>query len=176
MRVKAMEKISYQHLWELDVLRGLAILGMLLFHWFYLLDFWNLGNTDLFTGGWEVFGNTIRNTFFMVVGAGVVLSYQHAESGLLFGLKTTKRGLILIFLGGLITVLSYFFASEQLIRFGVLSFIGTSLILLWPLVFRWYWLALITGLILSLKLWGGFGHSHHWWPIFLDSIRGIGRV
>ncbi len=165
--VKARQKVG-KRIWELDLLRALAVLGMLCFHWFYLLDFWDLKQTDLFIGRWEVFGNTIRETFFMVVGAGLVLSYQNSvkrnSSFLNYGLRTMKKGGLLLLLGGVITLWSFVFAPDQVIRFGVLSFIGTGMILLWPLVARWYLLAAFTLLILFIKQqWGSvWAHESLW--------------
>ncbi len=142
-------------IWELDLLRVLAVLGMLYFHWFYLLDYWNLQNADLFSGNWDIFGDAIRNTFFVVVGAGMTISYQKnvvKNKGLwLFGFKSMKRGLILLGIGAVITLLSFLFSPEEPIRFGVLSFIGAALILLWPLMFRWYYLFGFTVIILLLE-------------------------
>jgi len=154
-----MTETKSKRIWEIDGLRALAVLAMLYFHWFYLLDFWNIQNTALFVNGWEVFGNTIRNTFFMVVGAGLVLSYQHGQnkgqSLAQYGLKTIKKGLLLLAIGALITLWSYFFSPDQMIRFGVLSFIGAAMIILWPLVPRWYALAAFTAAILMVQYWYG---------------------
>lgn len=142
-------------IWELDLLRALAVLGMLVFHYFYLLDYWELKSTALFEGWWNILGDTIRHTFLMVVGASVQLSYQKQmakhKPWFSFGIKTMKRGLGLLIIGGIITVLSYFFSPDLPIRFGVLSFIGAALILLWPLMGRWYYLFGCTVFILLLE-------------------------
>jgi uncharacterized membrane protein len=167
-----MSDVKSKRIWEIDMLRALAVLGMLYFHWFYLLDFWDLKNTNLFVDGWEVFGNTIRNTFFMVVGAGLVLSYQHGlkkdQSYFDFGVKTIKKGLILLALGGIITVWSTFFAPDQIIRFGVLSFIGAGMMLVWPFVPRWYALAALTGVLLLVQtLFGETWSNESLWAYIL---------
>lgn len=146
-------------IWEIDLLRALAVLGMLYFHWFYLLDYWNLHQTALFEGGWDVFGDLIRSTFLIVVGVSMTLSYQKTlarkKSFFSFGVKTMKRGLSLLLIGGLITVLSYGFSPDMPIRFGVISFIGAALILLWPLVARWYYgLGLAVIILLAQKFIG----------------------
>lgn len=165
-------------IWELDLLRGLAVLGMFYFHWFYLLDYWHLQSTDLFSGAWNIFGDTIRQTFLAVVGASMQLSYQknkaQNKSFLHFGIKTMKRGLGLLAIGGLITMLSCFFSPDLPIFFGVLSFIGAALILLWPLMGRWYLLLGGTVFILLLEhflTWkqasiGAYilGFSADYWP------------
>jgi uncharacterized membrane protein len=146
---------SDHRIWEIDVLRALAVLGMIVFHWFYLLDYYQIQSIDLFNGGWEIFGDAIRYTFFAVVGAGLVLSYQSNRlkelSFWAFGIKKIKQGLTLLLLGGVITIFTLMVVPDQVIRFGVLSFIGAGMILLWPLVARWYLLLAFTLLVISIE-------------------------
>lgn len=163
-------KIKLPRIWEIDFLRALAVLGMLVFHWFYLLDYWALKETALFTGSWNVFGDIIRNTFFIVVGLSLGLSGQRqrakGNSFLSFGFKTMQRGFLLLALGAVITVVTQLVIPEAPVRFGVLSFIGVALILLWPLVGRWYFLLLLTVMVLGLDWLLAWQHES-WWAYVL---------
>lgn len=156
-------KTKPSRIWEVDLLRALAVLGMLLFHWLYLLDYWELKQTLLFEGSWNVFGDLIRNTFFIVIGLSLGLSYQRSKtksvSFLSFGLKTMQRGGLLLLLGGGIWLITLLVIPENPVRFGVLSFIGAALILLWPLVCRWYLLLSITLLVLGVFLVSDWRHE-----------------
>lgn len=146
-----------ERLWELDFIRGLAVLGMLVFHWFYLLVFWNVAEMELFTGAWDVFGDLIRNTFFLSVGLSLVISYQRhlttGKSRWQHAFKTLKRGGRLLFLGALATLFTLWYTPAEPIRFGVLSFIGAGVILTWPMLGRWYWLCGAAVLVLLLQAW-----------------------
>lgn len=129
-----------KRIWEIDFLRSWAVLGMIYFHVFYMLDFWDIKNTILFEGGWEFFGNTIRNIFFFLVGVGMVLSYQRHQAlkkppQEYYARQLTKGG-ILLFLGLVLTAISFVVLPEKPIRFGVLSFLGSSMILLLPFIHR----------------------------------------
>lgn len=157
-----------QRIWEIDFLRALAVLGMICFHVLYILDFWDIKKTALFEGGWEFFGNTIRNLFFLLVGVGMVLSYQRHKASKKpskeYYLKQLKKGGILIGIGLILTVLSLHFIPDQPIRFGVLSFIGSSMILLLPFIRSIRLLVLVVFLVLGAEyvlrdLWS---HESFW--------------
>ena len=118
-----------KRIWELDALRGLCLLAIILFHFVYdlvfLYDLADLRNPGVF----DFFGDWLGVLFFVISGICATL-----------GSRPVRRGIV-VFLGGIAvtaaTVCLYwlgFAGPEILIYFGVLHCIGVCM-LLWP-VFR----------------------------------------
>ncbi len=119
---------------ELDLLRTLAILGMVIYHAAYdLVTFygWNL-NID--QGGWLIFQQSIAITFLTLVGISFAISYSRTKSDLVWR-KFLKRGLIVFGCGMLVSFATYIVDPVTYVRFGILHLIGISIILL-PLFAR----------------------------------------
>ncbi|MCF7812489.1 DUF1624 domain-containing protein [Candidatus Gracilibacteria bacterium] len=140
--------------WEIDFLRGLAVWGMIAFHLFYLLDWYEITSYSLFSGGWKFFGDIVRNTFFLLVGISLFLSWQKSKYSKAFYLRHTKRAFLLLFLGAGVTFLSMIFTPDRIIFFGVLSFIGLGILLVMPFI-RWAWTLFLCGAgILLVHIYG----------------------
>lgn len=119
---------------ELDLWRAIAVLGMIIFHIIFFLNYFSVMPFTYYEGGWHVLARTVQWSFLLLVGIGIHLSFQKAQkqkfSYSKFLIKQLKRGLIVLFCGMLVTFFSYLFAPEIYIRFGILHFIGTSIIIL----------------------------------------------
>lgn len=138
--------------WELDFLRGLAILMMIAFHILSDLNF--LGNYDinLYSGFWFYFGRATASIFLVLIGVSLTISYSKPDKS--FN-KFLKRGLKVFFYGLIISVLTYLFVREAFVRFGILHLIGVSIILAYPFI-RFKYINLLIGLIfviLGIYLW-----------------------
>lgn len=108
--------------WEIDFLRFLAILFMVTFHLIYdLREFGNV-NVQYEYGFWRVVGATSAILFMIVSGI---------SSG--FSKANYKRGLKVLAFGMLVTIATYFFDSSSYVRFGILHFLGVSMLLFEPL-------------------------------------------
>lgn len=119
-------------------MRGLAVLGMIIFHFFFILDFYGIYQSEMFSGWWHVLGQFVRFTFLILVGIGMVISYQRSRSLL----RQVKRGIIVLIFAMVVTFATWFFVPDQYVRFGILHLIGTSIILL-SLIVRWRFIALL---------------------------------
>ena len=120
--------------WEIDSLRGIAIIVMIIFHAITVLSYFNVIDIDnnhlLLRGTIFVFARL----FLLLVGISLTLSYARLEdwNRKKIFLKYLKRGLI-IFSGGLaITLVSWFFIRKDFIIFGVLHLIGFAIIFAIP--------------------------------------------
>ncbi len=131
---------------ELDLLRTLAVLMMIVFHGAYDLHAFYGWNIDPFSGGWLVLQKSTASLFLLLVGAGFAISWDRARSQSQGDLriapgisnryhKYMKRGLGLIAIGMAISLVTYVIDPETYIRFGVLHLIGTGILLL-PLFSR----------------------------------------
>lgn len=107
----------------LDTLRGFTLLGMILYHflwdWVYIARIplaWYHG-----TGAY-IWQQSICQTFILLSG----FCWS-------FGRHPLKRGLIVFWSGGIITLVTMLLMPENLVLFGVLTLIGSCMILMLPL-------------------------------------------
>ena len=127
--------ISNQRYGEVDVLRAIAIVLMVLFHLVYDLKEFAELNIDYQAPLWFFIGKTSALLFIFISGL---------SSG--FSSSPVRRGLIVLFYGMVITVVTYLFMKEEYVRFGILHFLGVTMILS-PIIFR----------LSSRTLWGLVG-------------------
>lgn len=143
--------VRSQRLWEVDTLRGVAIVTMVHFHLMWSLWFFGVTpNINWWTGFWKYYQRSIACTFLLLVGVSLTLSYHAAmrrrgPNTRLFP-KFLKRGLKVFGLGVIISIVVWL-AGVGYMHFGVLHLIGFSIIAAYPLLrFRW----------LNLALWAVF--------------------
>lgn len=125
--------------WEIDALRGVAIVMMILYH--LLFDLQHFGGYDIRvrSGFWNTFADVTAFLFVFLVGISLSVSYGRAlvrqTNGHFRGFpKYLRRGAQIFGYGLLITVVTWFIDSEQYIKFGILHLIGLSIILAYPLL------------------------------------------
>lgn len=134
----------YTRFWEIDFLRGVAIILMIISNFATDLDYFNVYNFHAH-GFWWWFARAVASIFLLLVGISLTLSYSRArilkkqgeEKNLTK--KYIKRGLRIFGWGLLITVVTWIFMAYLLKRggfviFGVLHLIGASIILTYPLL------------------------------------------
>jgi len=116
---------------ELDIFRGLAISYMIFLHVLWDLDYFNILPLH---GGIYQFNKIVPLMFFMLIGICLSISYskKYQHDTKLMIRHLTLRGLWIIGLGMIITVVTLVFMPERPIFFGVLHCIGLSIILTIP--------------------------------------------
>ncbi len=102
----------------LDEIRGFAILCMVVYHTMYQLKYSFGVNVPIFFESWF---NVIRDIF---AGAFIFISGIMCR----FSRNNLKRGVQCFFLGMIITFVTPFFSSEGIV-FGILHFLGISMML-----------------------------------------------
>lgn len=115
-----------KHIWIFDFLRGMAIIGMIIFHLFFILNFFGIKLQQMHEGAWLFFGNLIRFTFIGLVGISLSLSSHKKYS------QVIKRALLIILGGLIVSLVTYIFVKENTVRFGILHFIGVGIFLALP--------------------------------------------
>ena len=132
----SMNKHPEKRFWEIDFLRGLAIIMMIVFHLLYDLTYFGGCNLNLHSGFWLYFGRATATIFIFLVGVSLTLSFSRARkiqtSGRKLYLKYIKRGLRIFSWGLLITLTTWVFLREGFVLFGILHLIGISVILAYP--------------------------------------------
>jgi len=143
--------------WEIDLLRGIAIIMMIVFH--VLFDLRTFGSYDfaLISGFWMWFERVIASTFILLVGVSLTLSFSRAERKANY-LKYFKRGLKIFSWGMLITLITWIFFREGFVSFGVLHLIGLSIILAYPFLKLKFWNLGLGAVIIAvgIMLWNNF--------------------
>lgn len=129
---------SKTRFWEVDFLRGLAVVMMVVFHLVYDLDYFSILRVNVSSGFWFYFARVTAGLFILLVGVSLVLSTSRAEmqgqrKKIFIGLL--KRGLWIFSLGIIVTIATYFLVGDGFIVFGILHFIGLSIILAYPFLF-----------------------------------------
>jgi len=126
--------MSRDRLWEIDFLRGLAVLAMVVSNFLFDLYFF-IGMPALSPDGWSgVLARLTAGTFILLVGTSLSLSFARRKARGEGFAHYLKRGCGLILLGMLVSAATWFSAGKQLVIFGVLHLIGTSILLSYPLL------------------------------------------
>jgi uncharacterized membrane protein len=124
-----MSRVRY---WEIDALRGTAVVMMVVFHTVFSLSYLGVSTVDVIHGFWRLFALATATIFIAV--AGVSLSVSSARAGEILGrggvaLKNLRRGMNIFLIGMGITLVSWFLIPDEFILFGVLHCIGLSIAL-----------------------------------------------
>lgn len=170
-----METNLRERFWEVDSLRGIAIVMMITYHFLYNLTFFGIYSLDVYSGFLWYFARITAFTFIFLMGVSLTLSSTRAElicgydEGGLFK-KYLKRGLKIFLLGLFITIVTWIFIPQEFIIFGVLHFIGIAIILSYPFLKHKY-LNLILGLfIITLGIYLGIYTFNFYWLVWLGFI------
>ena len=135
--------LKSKRLWEIDTFRGIAIIMMIVYHIIFDLNYFGIYKINIYFPPLRVFLYSIGTIFLLIVGISLHLSFLKNQ----MKLKYLKRGLMIFFIGILMTIVTWFYPHDGFIVFGVLHCIGLSIILSYPFL-KLYYLNLVFGLIL----------------------------
>lgn len=126
----------------IDTLRGFALINMFVYH-----TLWSMANIfhykiswfpSFYTYLWQQSGASL---FIILSGFCWALSKKHL-----------KRSLIVLSCALFIFICTYFFSKSSIITFGILSFIGSAMLIVLPLAKILRFIPPFTGFIVSLGL------------------------
>ena len=109
-------------IWEIDFLRGLAIILMIIFHVVFDLKEFYAYPLNYSEGFWFYVGKAAASLFIFICGISANLSAN-----------TRKNGIIVLAWGMALTVITYLYTPALYIRFGILHLLGLSL-LVYPFI------------------------------------------
>ncbi len=125
--------MTKKRVFEVDFLRGIAIVLMVIFHINFNLNYFEYIDIDIYRGiEWKIFRAVIVSLFLLLVGVGLIFAY---EKGINFK-KLMKRLFILFFASLLITIATKIVFPNSWIYFGIIHFIFVASIV--SLVFVGY--------------------------------------
>ena len=131
----------HNRFWEIDLLRTIAIVGMITFHTFDLLYYFDLYPTNMLYGPWWWWTRRVNAGIFIFL-AGVALTITYSRGKRIEGFML--RGLKIFGWGLGITLLTWLVARDVYVRFGILHFFGIAFILA-PFFLRFRYINLIAG-------------------------------
>lgn len=158
--------------WEIDALRGLAVLAMIAYHVFFCLFYLKLPGPNPYSGFLGAFPLYIAGSFLFVSGLAMRASREAAIArGLAPGFRRqARRSLIVGGFAAVFTLVTLVAAGpESFVAFGVLHCVALAGILLYPLL-PYRWANLLIGLPVVVL---GFAFLHGrefpafaWWFFF----------
>jgi uncharacterized membrane protein len=120
---------SSRRLWEIDALRGLAVVAMIFFHFMWDLWFLGLTNENIPGAGWQTFARAIGATFTFLLGLSLTLSDAQLRARDRNPWPVIlRRGLILLACGMVISIGTWMFVGADYVRFGILHHAGVAMI------------------------------------------------
>ena len=149
-----MDNVAKKRFWEIDFLRGIAILLMIVFHALYDFNYFGGYSFNLLSGPLLYVGRASALMFIFLVGVSLTLSHSKAiEMNMTkreMCLKYIKRGARIFSWGLAITLITWMFLKDGVVVFGILHFIGVSVILAYPFLrLRPHNLLIGTGIIFA---------------------------
>lgn len=140
-------------IWLPDLIRGIAITMVVAFHLVFDLNyFYDQTQLKYYEGFWFYEGLIAAILFMSMVGVVTAIIFQQKDSRAAKRINL-KRGLKLLGIGILITLISWLFYPDQTVWFGILHLMGSSVILSLPFA-RLKWANLILGsFVIVLGSW-----------------------
>ncbi len=141
--------MTTKRFWEIDFIRGIAVVLMIFFHTIWDLAYFETIAFNISSFSWQLFGKSIGFIFIFILGLSLTLSQtKESSNNSSVWHKFIRRGSILLGLGLIISIVTYFIFDRQYVRFGILHLLGTSIILAYPFLRFYWWFNAIFGCIL----------------------------
>jgi uncharacterized membrane protein len=117
----------------INQIRGIAFILMFIYHIFIFLKamhYYDYLNNPLL----DIIGQLSRNTFIILVGISLYLSYINSKNIAEYKKKQILRAIKIYCIAIIITIITYIYINDYYIVFGVLHFISISIFLLYNFV------------------------------------------
>lgn len=122
-------------LWEIDALRGVAVVLMIFFHLMWDLAYVGLSSVDVFARPWQIFARSIGTLFILLMGLSLWLIATRLADAKALRRYVLRRGGLIFSLGMLISLGTYLLLGTEYVRFGILHLLGAGLVLAAPFAF-----------------------------------------
>ncbi len=132
-----MVTLTKTRFWEIDTIRGIAVIMMIVFHILFDLNFFDYISINLYDSYFLIYVYFNATLFIILVGVSLTLSYSKAKKTLTKNKMRWKfllRGFFIFCLGLFITLVTWVYLPRGFIIFGVLHCIGISIILAYPFI------------------------------------------
>jgi len=142
--------------WEIDILRGTAIIMMIVSNLITDLNYFKVYGIEIRSGFWRYFALITATIFIFLVDVSLTLSYSRAKrckTEKELHVKYIERGLKIFSWGLVITLVTWIFLGEGFVIFGILHFIGVSIIMAYPFLKHRYWNLFLGIVCISLGMY-----------------------
>ena len=113
---------SRKRIGSIDAARGLAILGVVIFHFVWDLEFAGFISGVAFLPIWLAFGKSLAGSFMILVGVSLVLAHQNG-----FRLHAfLKRLFVIVLAAAIISIVTWLIFTDSFIYFGILHSIAVA--------------------------------------------------
>ena len=141
-------RIKPSRYWEVDTLRGVAVVLMIFFHLMWDLSYFGGLELAMSSAPWQRFARGIGTTFTVILGVSLVLSRERAGHAVGFQTYLLRGGKV-FGLGLVITLVTYLLLRQGAVVFGILHMLGFCIVAAYPfLPYRRRHASLIFGLVL----------------------------
>ena len=138
---------------EIDLLRTLAIILMVVYHGAYDLSVYYGWDIPIFEGAWLLMARATASLFVFLAGVSFAIAHERAVQSGNPWRRHLRRALTVLAAALLVTVATYIADPQTYVRFGILHLIGTGILLLSFFV-QLKELNMLLGLmIITLGLW-----------------------
>jgi uncharacterized membrane protein len=138
-----------ERFWEIDFLRGYAIIAMVVYHLLFDLRYFAGWDINLSSGIFWAIGRSAAILFVFLVGVSMAISYSRNKELD----KFLIRGVKVLFIALSITLVTWLLFPQNYIIFGVLHLIGLSVLLSYPFLKHYKYNAIIGVLIIVVGLY-----------------------
>lgn len=146
--------LRYARFSEIDIVRGVAILLMIVFHAGFDLDFYELRHFEMDAGIWLIMARTVQFIFILTTGMTLSIAYwkRHAKGSADSTWSRARHALKLLFWAMVITSVTWKLFGDQFVRFGILHFYAVSILLSIPLLRLRGWNAMLGLIVLGVSI------------------------
>lgn len=110
----------------IDFIRGIAVVTMIIFHFFYILDFFVIKENQMYEGYFLILARFTQITFLSLVGISLAVSKHFSKKQ--FVLKQYKRAFLIALCAIMVSLGTYLFLGNEIfVRFGILHLISVSI-------------------------------------------------
>jgi uncharacterized membrane protein len=122
--------------WEVDALRGVAIIMMVIYHLAWDIEAYGIAAIGLHGPAWQSFQRATASLFLLLVGVSLHLSIERWRAtgqppGVLWG-RQLRRAAVVLGGGLLVTAITWLAVPSAPVLFGILHLIGVSIVLATP--------------------------------------------
>lgn len=159
----------------LDFLRGIAVVGMVIYHAVFIADFYGLVALDLNAWSFVIWRRIVQFLFLGLVGVSLVLAFRSRQADFLR--RQFWRVGVLALAAGLVSFGSWVVLGDLFVRFGILHLIAVSVFCLMWFV-RWRWVVLVISVVALFLPFNFLAYpSVDYFPLFpWISVVGFGIV
>ena len=122
-----------ERFFEIDILRGFAVIAMVIFHIFYLLYLTGQSETPFSKNSMLCLTRFAHITFIILFGVNLALSFQknkesNKPNNEYYG-KQIKRALLFFIIAGIVTLFTYLIFPNNYVIFGIFHFLASSILI-----------------------------------------------